>query len=91
MKILLSFFLILSLIFLSGCSFDNKTGIWKEHNKKIIEKTKSKKTAEKIFKKRKIFDQEIKNEDIVILSEKKENTNWLEENLVQANYVPHLN
>ena len=91
MKNLLSFFLILSLIFLSGCSFDNKTGIWKEHNKKIIEKSKSKKTAEKIFKKRKIFDQEIKNEDIVILSEKKENTNWLEENLVQTNYVPHLN
>ena len=91
MKNLLSFFLILSLIFLSSCSFDNKTGIWKEHNEKIIEKTKSEKTVEKVFKKRKIFDQEIKSKDIVILSEKKGNINWLEENLVQNNYVPHLN
>ena len=91
MKNLLSFFLIVSLIHLSSCSFDSKTGIWKEHNKKIIEKLKSEKTTEKILKGRKTFDQEITSEDIVILSEKKENIDWLEDNLTESNNVPHLN
>ena len=41
MKNLLSFFLIFFLVFLISCSFDNKTGVWKEHNKKIIDKVKN--------------------------------------------------
>ena len=90
MKNLLSFFLILSLTFLNNCSFDNKTGIWKEHNKKIIEKAKSKKKIEKIFKKREIFDQETESKDIVIVSEKKRNTDWTEYNFSESNDVPHL-
>ena len=61
------------LIFLNNCSFDRKTGIWKEHNKKIIEEAKSEKKLEKIFKQNKIFDQEIESKDIIVVSEKKEN------------------
>ena len=90
MKNLLSFFLTLSLIFLNNCSFDNKTGIWKEHNKAIIEKAKSKQKIEKIFKKNEIFDQETESKDIVIISEKEENRDWLEYNFVESNNVSHL-
>ena len=90
MKILLSFFLILSLIFLNNCSFDNKTGVWKEHNKAIIEKAKSKQKIEKIFKKNEIFDQETESKDIVIISEKEENRDWSEYNFVESNNVSHL-
>ena len=64
MKNLLSFFLLLFLIFLTSCSFDKKTGIWKEHNQKIIEKAKSEKKVEKIYKKNEIFDKEIKSKEI---------------------------
>ena len=90
MKNLLSFFLILSLIFLNNCSFDNKTGVWKEHNKAIIEKAKSKQKIEKIFKKNEIFDQETESKDIVIISEKEENRDWSEYNFVESNNVSHL-
>ena len=90
MKNLLSFFLILPLIFLNNCSFDNKTGVWKEHNKAIIEKAKSKQKIEKIFKKNEIFDQETESKDIVIISEKEENRDWSEYNFVESNNVSHL-
>tara|TARA_B100000029_G_scaffold397989_1_gene396411 strand:+ start:976 stop:2316 length:1341 start_codon:yes stop_codon:yes gene_type:complete len=90
MKNLLSFFLILLLVFLNSCSFDRKTGIWKEHNKKIIEEAKSQKKTERIFEKNKIFDQEITSKDIVVISEKKKNKDWLEDNFEQNNDVPHL-
>ena len=91
MKNLLSFFLVIFLIFLNNCSFDRKTGIWKEHNKKIIEEAKSEKKLEKIFKQNKIFDQEIESKDIIVVSEKKENASWLEDNFSQNNDVSHLN
>ncbi len=91
MKNLLGFFLILFLIFLSNCSFDNKTGIWKEHNKKIIEKVKDRESPEQIFAKKKTFDTEIKSKDLIIISKKEKNINWLEDNLTITNHVPHLN
>ena len=90
MKNLLSFFLLLFLIFLTSCSFDKKTGIWKEHNQKIIEKAKSEKKVEKIYKKNEIFDKEIKSKEIIILSKKNKNSNWLENNFIGTNDVPHL-
>ena len=74
MKNLPSFFLIFFLTSLVSCSFDNKTGVWKEHNKNIIKKPKSDDKREKIFKRKKIFDQEIESRDLVIVSKKQKNT-----------------
>ena len=90
MKNVSSFFLIFFLILLSNCSFDNKSGIWKEHNKKIIKKAKNEEKVEKIFKKNKIFDEEVRSTDIVIISKEKENFGWLEDNLNSNNDVSHL-
>ena len=89
MRKLLSLY-IFFLIFLNNCSFDNKTGIWKEHNKKIIKKEKNEEKVEKIFKKNKIFDEEVRSTDIVIISKEKENFGWLEDNLNSNNDVSHL-
>ena len=91
MKNLICFFLFLLLIFLNSCSFDGKSGIWKEHNKKIIEEAKTNENFERIFKKKEIFDEEIQSQDIVIVSKKIENKNWLEDNFSQSNNVLHLN
>jgi len=90
MKNLPSFFLIFFLTSLVSCSFDNKTGVWKEHNKNIIKKAKSDDKREKIFKRKKIFDQEIESRDLVIVSKKQKNTNWLEGSFRKTNDVPHL-
>ncbi len=83
-------FYIFILIFIASCSFDNKSGIWKEHNKKIIEQVKDQEIKIKIFKKDKIFNEEVQNQDIIILSKKVQNTSWPEENLSQTNNTPHL-
>ena len=48
MRKLLSLY-IFFLIFLNNCSFDNKTGIWKGHNKNIIENAKSENKTEKLL------------------------------------------
>ena len=89
MKNLFIFLLILPL-FLNNCSFDNKTGVWKEHNKKIIESVKKEENVETILLKNKIFDKEIENSSSIVISEQIKNTNWLEDNLTQNNNVPHL-
>ena len=38
-------------ISLVNCSFDNKTGIWKDHNEKIIEQAKTQKKDKRFSKK----------------------------------------
>ncbi len=91
MKKLLIFFFIFSLAVLNSCSFDNKTGIWKEHNKKIIEKAKTGEDLERIFKTSETFNREIQSDAPVLISSKKKITSWLEHNHNQANNVPHLN
>ena len=85
------FFYIFLLILSVNCSFDNKSGIWKDHNKKIIEEVKGKEKRTRIFQKSKVFDEEIQNQDIIILTKKIKNVNWIEENLSQTNNIPHLN
>ena len=90
MRNLIGFFTIISSIFLISCSFDKKTGVWKEHNKKIIEKSKKNQTADKIFSKKKLFDEEIDSQEIIIVEKKQKNLSWLENNLNLRNSVPHL-
>ncbi len=89
MKNIIIFFLYISLIFLNHCSFDKKTGIWKKHNKEIIERVK-KTNVEKIFKSSKIFDEEIKSNRKISILKSKKNLNWLEDNFSQNNSVSHL-
>ena len=91
MKIKLSFFLIFIFLLLSGCSFDNKTGIWKEHNQKIIEKEQViQENKKRIYTKRDTFDQEIESKDIITVSKIRKNESWIENNLSQSNDVGHL-
>ena len=91
MKIKLSFFLIFIFLQLSGCSFDNKTGIWKEHNQKIIEKEQViQENKKRIYTKRDTFDQEIESKDIITVSKIRKNKSWIENNLSQSNDVGHL-
>ena len=91
MKNLIIFSLLFSIILLHHCSFDRKTGIWKEHNKKIIQEVKNKKKIEKIFKEKINFEKEIDSTELITISKKKNNTNWLEDNLKEDNNVSHLN
>jgi len=63
--------LVLGLLFLTSCSFDNKTGIWKDASNipvddqasKSIVENQSDKRYEDIFIKNKIFNEEIKVDD----------------------------
>ena len=55
-KILISYICFLLTL---GCSFDNKTGIWNEHNKKVIETSKKGEERKDILKKIQKYDQEI--------------------------------
>ena len=81
-----------TLIFLLviNCSFDNKSGIWKKHNKKIIEQAKTQKKTEKIFKKREFFKEEIQSNTKIILNKEKANNFWKEEGLNKSNNIDHL-
>ena len=90
MKNFLVFFFISSLLILNNCSFDNKSGVWKDHNKKVIQKVKKDNQLEQIFKEVDIFNEEISNKVVVDLPEKIKNVNWLESNLNENNNVPHL-
>tara|TARA_A100001011_G_C14315945_1_gene847977 strand:- start:530 stop:1870 length:1341 start_codon:yes stop_codon:yes gene_type:complete len=90
MRSLKNFFIIFFFIFLNNCSFDNKTGIWKEHNKKVIAEAKEQVEIERIFEKKEIFDKEIESNDLVIISKKNTNINWTQDNLSDSNFVPHL-
>ena len=89
MKNIITFFLYISLILLNNCSFDKKTGIWKEHNKEIIERVKNK-NVEKVFKSNKIFDEEILNNNKISVTKSEKNLNWLEDNFSQSNNVLHF-
>ncbi len=88
MKFKLSYFLII--LFLFNCSFDNQTGVWKEHNKKIIDKAKKDEKSNKIFKQNEIFDEEIESQSLSIISQSKQNLNWIQENFKNSNNIDHL-
>ena len=85
-----SLILIFAAIFISSCSFDNKTGIWQDANEILVdnEKTNSitnsnnKNRYEDIFTKNEsFFNKEIKaiNNSILNLDTAVKNKNWLEQ------------
>ena len=87
---LLKFIYLFFFIFFISCSFDNKTGIWNEHNKKIINEVKNREQKIKIFQKEEIFNEEIESNRLVIINKKFKNLNWTNSNLTNTNNIPHL-
>ena len=89
--------LIFIAILVTSCSFDNKTGIWKDasntvaNNKdsKTIEVSNSNTRYEKIFNQTEIFNEE--KENLTLTNIKNDNpvkvTNWLEQYAISTNNI----
>ena len=94
---MLKILLVLLSIFLSSCSFDNKTGIWKDASKipvessegKSISEDKSNQRYEDIFVKNQIFNEEKTSSDPknIIIDEPIKISNWLEEYALPTNNI----
>ena len=94
---MLKILLVLLSIFLSSCSFDNKTGIWKDASKipvessggKSISEDKSNQRYEDIFVKNQIFNEEKAPADPknIIIDEPIKISNWLEEYALSTNNI----
>ena len=85
-------FFLFSLLFFTSCSFDNKTGIWK-NAEDIIEKKEQIKDKELIdvFTENKYFDEEKNNENIQINIENSfKNFNWTDEFINLNNNIPNI-
>ena len=82
--------LILLLLLITACSFDNRSGIWKKHNKKIIAEANNQKKTEKIFKKKELFKEEFQSGIKIELNNINNNNYWIENNLNELNQVGHL-
>jgi len=89
--------LVLLSIFLCSCSFDNKTGIWKDASKipvesnegKSISEDKSNQRYEDIFVKNQTFNEEKTSADpnSIIIDEPIKISNWLEEYALPTNNI----
>ena len=81
--------LILFPIIFINCSFDNRTGIWKDLSEESAIK-KERAQYKPIFIKEEKFKKEISNNITINISEPITNDNWLEQNFTAVNFVPHL-
>jgi len=81
--------LILFPIIFINCSFDNRTGIWKDLSKESAIK-KKRADYKPIFTKKEKFKKEISNDIVMNISKPITNDNWLEKNFTAVNFVPHL-
>jgi len=96
MKIKKNFFFLLFFILLLNCSFDNKTGIWKDAEKQKIKLEKLEKKQKSIIKTTKIYSSEnLYNKEInldksIILSKPKINLSWLTSSFNHQNAIGHL-
>ena len=78
--------------FINNCSFDNKTGIWKEENKISKITLKKNDNLKPVFEKNQTIEKEVVNSsniDITI-SKPLKNKNWLQQNLINNNNIPNL-
>ena len=81
--------LILFPVIFINCSFDSRTGIWKDLSKETaIKKDRAK--YKPIFIKGKKFKKEISNNIVINISKPIINDSWLEQNFTAINFVPHL-
>ena len=90
MKKIIFFFIIL--IFSNNCSFDNKTGIWKEEDNIIKKVKKNNSNFKTVFTKNKAIQKEILNNGNIEVKVLKplRNKNWLQQDLINNNNVPNL-
>lgn len=80
--------ILFSIIFIN-CSFDNRTGIWKDLSKETAIK-KDRAEYKPIFTKGEKFKKEISSDIVINISKPIANDNWLEQNFTAVNFVPHL-
>ena len=84
---LLTLFLI-SFILIS-CSFDNKSGVWKDKSKELKVK-KIEGNTKSVFSKVKKFKEEVSTELTTSISQPIISYDWRDENFSGNNLVPHL-
>jgi len=87
-------FFLFSLLIFTNCSFDNKTGIWK-NAEDIVEKKKQIKSEEliDIFVENKVFYEEKKNNNNIKINIESDfkNSNWSDEFFNLSNNIPNIN
>ena len=87
-------FFLFSLLIFTNCSFDNKTGIWK-NAEDIVEKKEQIKSEEliDIFVENKVFYEEKKNNNNIKINIESDfkNSNWSDEFFNLSNNIPNIN
>ena len=83
------FILYLSFFILISCSFDNRTGIWKDKSKELKMQTLGE-NIKPVFSKVEKLKKETTSDVLVEISEPLNSFEWLQENLSHGNLVPHL-
>ena len=84
---MIKFLIIIIIILLPHCSFDNKTGIWKNNNTADLKKEDKFKDFKTLYSKKKTFDKIImpSNDLKINLSSTKSNLKWLDEYYQNSN------
>tara|TARA_B100000700_G_C14865760_1_gene770871 strand:- start:252 stop:941 length:690 start_codon:yes stop_codon:yes gene_type:complete len=76
---------------LIGCSFGNRTGVWKDASEELEGIKKEKLYPIKpIFTKVEQFKKEVLSDKEINISTSIKNQNWLQQGLTSGNYVPHI-
>ena len=86
-------FLLIFLVFFifNSCSFDNKTGIWKNENDDLkTQQGEEENPIQPVFSKEKKFKKEVLNTTSIKISNSFTNDRWLEKDFTPNNHVPHL-
>ena len=89
---MIKFLIIVIIILLPHCSFDNKTGIWKNNNTADLKKEDKFKDFKTLYSKKKKFDKIIipSNELTINLSSVKSNLQWLDEYYQNSNNLENF-
>ena len=89
---MIKFLIITIIILLPHCSFDNKTGIWKNNNTADLKKEDKFKDFKTLYSKKKKFDKIIipSNELTINLSSVKSNLKWLDEYYQNSNNLENF-
>ena len=83
-------------ILFANCSFDNKTGIWKDSEKQRVELKKLEKQQKsiinttKIYSSGNVYDKEIFLKKSITLSKPKKNSSWTTSSLNHQNSTGHM-
>ena len=86
------FFFLTIFTFANNCSFDNKTGIWKEENKISKNIQNKNDNLKPVFERDQTIEKEVINSDNIdiTISKPLKNKNWLQQNLINNNNIPNL-